>query len=216
MNLDAAPIDLGLLPAFLTAVALVELTPGPNMGYLAILAASRGRAAGLAAIVGVTAGLGLYMVAAAAGVTEALLAYPALLHGLRWLGVGYLLWLAFEAWRGAGETSPGHAGLPDGRDHAWRGFLANVLNPKAAVFYLFLLPGFIADDHAPPFVQALLFGCVHLGVSVGVHTAIVLFAARAGASVQAGLDPVRLQRLRRLFAVALAGTAAWLALEALY
>ena len=132
------PIDPRLLPAFLIAVALVELTPGPNMGYLAVLSASRGRGAGLAAVAGVTLGLCVYMLAAVTGITEILAAYPALLHGLRWAGVAYIVWLALETWRGDAEVSPGHAGPRRGRArrYVWRGFIANLLNPKAALFYL--------------------------------------------------------------------------------
>src|SRR5690606_15265916 len=56
-----------ILP-FLVAVALVELTPGPNMGWLALIAAGRGRTAALAAVAGVTLGLAVWMLAAVVGV----------------------------------------------------------------------------------------------------------------------------------------------------
>lgn len=210
--MGALPVDPAQLPAFLVAVALVELTPGPNMGYLAVLSASRGRLAGLSAVAGVTLGLGLYMAAAALGVTEILLVYPALYQVLRWAGVLYLAWLALEAWRGAEETSPGHAWRIEGRAHFWRGFVANVLNPKAAVFYVMLLPGFFAEDRASPLVQGLVLGSIHLLVSVLVHGGIVLFAARAGRMLGAGGTTGR-TGLRRAFAVALAGVAAWLAVD---
>lgn len=207
------PIDPHLLPAFLLAVALVELTPGPNMGYLAVLSASHGRTAGFAAVIGITLGLAVYMLAAVTGITEALLVYPALLRILRWLGVGYILWLAVEAWRGEAETSPGDARDPGGRAYIWRGFVANILNPKAAVFYVLLLPGFIAPERAPPFVQALLLGTIHLTVSILIHSTVVLFAARLGLLAASQTAAGRLRLLRRGFALALALVAGWLALE---
>lgn len=210
--MPALPVDPAELPAFLAAVCLVELTPGPNMGYLAVLSASRGRLAGLSAVSGVTLGLALYMVAAALGLTEALLVYPALFQALRWAGVAYLLWLALEAWNGARETLPGHAWRIDGRAYFWRGFLANVLNPKAAIFYVMLLPGFFAEGRASPLVQALTLGSIHLLVSILVHGGIVLFAARAGRLLDGGARGGGL-RLRRGFAVALAGVAVWLAVD---
>jgi threonine/homoserine/homoserine lactone efflux protein len=206
-------IDPAVLPAFLLAVALVELTPGPNMGYLAVLSASQGRLAGLSAVLGVTAGLALYMVAAAFGVTEALLLYPALFALLRWGGVAYILWLAVESWRGSSETSPARARDMGAQRYVWRGFLANVLNPKAAVFYVLLLPGFISTDHGAPMIQALTLGAIHIAVSVVIHTGIVLGSARLGA--WAASSPLGADRvwLRRGFALSLAGVAVWLAVS---
>ena len=206
---DGLPVDPAALFPFLLAVVLIEITPGPNMGYLAALSASQGRAAGFRAVLGVTVGLAFYMLLAVAGVAELIAAAPLVYGLLRWSGVLFLLYLAWEAWRGVSETSPGH---PADVDHApfWRGFVANVLNPKAAVFYVTLLPGFIADDHAPFWVQALLLGCVHLLVSFVIHSAIVLGAARMGAVLSSA---GRAQTVRRAMAVAIALIAVWLAWE---
>lgn len=206
---DTLPVDPSVLWPFLLAVSLVELTPGPNMAYLAALSAAEGRGAGLRAVAGVTLGLALYMIAAVAGVAELIAAAPLLYGLLRWAGVAYLTYLAWEAWRGSEETSPGHA--RDG-DHApfYRGLIANLLNPKAAVFYVTLLPGFIASDHAPFWVQALLLGSVHIAVSIVVHGAIVLGAARAGVVLaRMGQDA----RVRRGLAVGIGLIAVWLAWE---
>lgn len=209
-----ALIDLRTLGPFLAAVLLIELTPGPNMGYLAALSASRGRRAGLAAVVGITAGLMVYMLAAVFGLTEIFLIYRPLYEILRWAGVLYLLWLAWEAWRDADlvsaqadDDAASMAGL------AWRGFLANLLNPKAAIFYITLLPAFIVEEHGSPAGQALALGGVHIAVSVLVHGAIVVGAAQAGSVIaQAGAGG-RLTALRRALALSIAAIAIWLAWE---
>lgn len=197
-----------LLP-FLLAVCLIELTPGPNMGYLAALSASEGRSAGLKAVLGITAGLAFYMFLAVFGVAEIIAAVPIVLGTLRWAGVLFLLYLAWEAWRGARETSPGHT---RDFDHApfWRGFIANLLNPKALVFYVALLPGFIMSDHAPFWVQALILGSVHLVISVLVHGAIVVGAARVGGILAASSHALV---ARRIMAVGIAVVAMWLVWE---
>lgn len=203
------PVTPEAIIPFLIAVSLVELTPGPNMGYLAALSASDGRGAGLRAVAGVTLGLSVYMLATVIGLTELIAAAPGVYALLRWAGVAYLLYLAWEAWRGAVETSPGHARDVDHRPF-WRGFIANVLNPKAAVFYVSLLPGFIAPDHAPFWAQALILGSAHVVVSVIVHGAIVLGAAHAGVLIaRVGQGAV----LRRAMAVAIGLVAVWLAWE---
>jgi threonine/homoserine/homoserine lactone efflux protein len=85
-----------------------------------------------------------------------------------------------------------------------------VLNPKALVFYVTLLPGFIAADHAPFWVQALILGSFHLLVSLIIHSLIVLGAAQAGAVIarSRGAAPVR-----RALAIGIALIAVWLAWE---
>jgi threonine/homoserine/homoserine lactone efflux protein len=203
------PVDPSVLLPFLVAVALIELTPGPNMGWLALVAMAQGRLAGLAAVAGVTLGLAVWMVAAAVGLTSVLLAFPAVYQAVRWAGVLFLLWLAWEAWAGAGKTAEDVGRDPEKlRGLFLRGLTGNLLNPKAAVFYVALLPTFIRPDHAAPIVQALTLGGLHLIVSVAIHGAIVLGAAAAGAVV--------MRRLRglwagRAMAAGIAAVAVWMA-----
>lgn len=203
------PVEPAVILPFLLAVSLIELTPGPNMGYLAALSASEGRIAGFKAVLGVTAGLAFYMLLAVFGVAELIAAAPVVYGALRWTGVLFLLFLAWEAWRGASETSPGHT---SGADHRpfWRGLIANVLNPKAAVFYVTLLPGFVAPDHAAFWLQALILGGVHLVVALVIHSAIVLGAAKAGQLIAAGSHA---SAFRRAMALGIAAVAVWLAWE---
>ena len=68
--------------AFLIAMAAVELTPGPNMGWLAALSAQYGRAAGLRAVVGITLGLTVQLLAAATGLSTLLAELPVLYEAL--------------------------------------------------------------------------------------------------------------------------------------
>ncbi len=200
-----------LLAPFLLAAALSELTPGPNMGYLALVAARWGRRAGLAVVVGVTLGLAAYMVAAVGGLAQVATAWPWTLRILRWAGVAYLLWLAWDAWRGEdGAVAELATEPPQFWRLAGRGLAANLLNPKAAVFYLALLPGF-TDPHLPFAPQALLLGSLHLFVAVVVHTTIVLVAAGARPAFSAWT--VDSAVVRKGFALGLAAIAVWLAWE---
>jgi len=204
------PIDPTVVAPFLVAVALMELTPGPNMGWLALVSLSQGRAAGLAAVVGITLGLTLWMVAAAFGLTEVVLRWPALYQAIRWAGVGFLLWLAWDAWRSAGDGA-GVAPVAMRRRALFRrGLIGNLLNPKAALLYVVLLPGFMRPDHGSTLAQALTLGALHVLVSVVVHTTIVLTAARAGgALLTRAQGPV----LRAAMALGLVAIAAWTAWE---
>ncbi len=204
------PIDPTVVAPFLVAVALMELTPGPNMGWLALVSLSQGRAAGLAAVVGITLGLTLWMVAAAFGLTEVVLRWPALYQAIRWAGVGFLLWLAWDAWRSAGDGA-GVAPVAMRRRALFRrGLIGNLLNPKAALLYVVLLPGFMRPDHGSTLAQALTLGALHVLVSVVVHTTIVLTAARAGGAL---LTRAQGPMLRAAMALGLVAIAAWTAWE---
>lgn len=202
------------MPGFLLAVLLIELTPGPNMGYLAAVGTRWGRRAGLTTVAGVTCGLGFYMLLAVAGLGQAILHAPLIYAALRWAGVVYLLWLATDTWRGGAETSPGNAlTTPDPRRLFARGLVANLLNPKAVVFYIALLPGFTNPARGNPAAQALTLGMIHIAVSVTVHCAIVLAAGSARPAITGWTAGSRRRRLDRGFALTLAAIALWLAWE---
>ncbi|WGM39710.1 LysE family translocator [Caulobacter sp. NIBR1757] len=203
------PLDPAVVPAFLAAMVLVELTPGPNMAYLAALSAERGRLAGWAAVLGIQLGLATYLAASVLGLSELLLAWPPAWEILRWAGVLYLLWLAWESWRGEDAGPEAAVTVPDRWPRlVWRGYLANILNPKAALFYVTLLPGFLREGYAPPAVQAGLFGLGHLIISGLVHSAIVLGAASAGAVLA---RTTGMAKVRKAMAIGIALVAVWLA-----
>src|ERR1700741_833391 len=87
------------LIAFVLTSLIIEMTPGPNMAYLAVLGASRGRIAGFAAVLGVALGLALLGIVAGLGGGSFVLNNPAIYESLRWAGALYLCWLAFDSWR---------------------------------------------------------------------------------------------------------------------
>jgi len=208
--LTHVPVDPTVILPFLAAVALMELTPGPNMGWLAIVSLSQGRTAGLAAVAGITLGLTLWMVAAAFGLTEVVLVRPALYQAIRWAGVGFLLWLAWDAWRSTGDGADAAPVETRRRALFRRGLISNLLNPKAALLYVVLLPGFIRPAQGPLLAQALTLGSLHVVVSVIVHSVIVLTAARAGGAL---LTRAQGPRMRAALALGLVAVAVWTAWE---
>lgn len=193
--------------AFALTSVLIELTPGPNMAYLAVLAATEGRRPGFAAVAGVALGLAVVGLAAALGLSALIAAEPLLYQALRWAGVLYLMWLAYEGWRGADEdielAGPGSSIALFFR----RGFITNVLNPKAAVFYVTVLPTFLPPDGAFAALSVTL-SAIYVAVATLIHTVIVGLAGAARPLLE---DPWRSRILRRVLALALAGVAVWLA-----
>lgn len=195
-----------LLPFVLTSFA-IELTPGPNMAYLAVLSVDRGRTAGLAAVAGVALGLLVLGLLAGFGLGSIVSETRWLYETLRWGGVAYLVWLAWDSYRDAqrplDESPEGERFLGFFR----RGLVTNLLNPKAAMFYVTVLPNFVTDA-APKAQQSLVLTLAYVAVATVVHAGIAV----AGGSLQPLLTSSRWRgRLGIAFALVLVAVAVWLA-----
>lgn len=198
-------VDATTLAGFALTSLLIELTPGPNMAYLALLAATEGRRPGYAAVAGVALGLTVVGLAAALGLTALIAASPFAYQALRWAGVGYLLWLAWEGWRGATEADKLAVAGSSLALYFWRGLITNLLNPKAAVFYVAVLPGFLLPKATV--ADVITLSAVYVGVATIVHVAIVTAAGTA----RNWLDNADRERvIRRVLALALVGVAVWM------
>jgi threonine/homoserine/homoserine lactone efflux protein len=175
--------NLGL---FLVAALVLNATPGVDLLLTLSRTLQGGLRAGFAAALGIISGCVVHTFAAALGLA-ALLATSALAFTvIKWLGAAYLLWLAL------GMLKAALTGTPDARmatapaalaPASWRavyfqGFITNVLNPKVALFFLALLPQFIAAD-APSKPLAFVF----LGALFIVNGALFLFAVVLTANI---------------------------------
>lgn len=193
---------------FAIASAIIEVTPGPNMSYLASLALARGARAALQAVAGVACGLIVVGVLASFGLAEFLDRSPLASGALRWGGVLFMVWLAIESWRQAG-TEP-KAGKAADFGSFWRGLTTNLLNPKLAMFYLAVMPDFVEPKAGRLLAQNLVLIATYAAVATSVHVSIVLAANRARPYLAAGAGR---KTLGRLMACLLLGVAVWLALE---
>src|SRR5262245_7232920 len=199
------------LLAFALTALIIEITPGPNMTYLAALSLSSGRRAGFAAVAGIAIGLMTYGIVAALGLAAVIDSSPLLYGILRWGGVAYLLWLAGGAGSRARETSPDATDGTD--DEPWiafrRGLITNLLNPKAAVFYVAVLPEFIRPGADTVMSQTLALSAVYVTIATVIHAGIVALAGSLQSMVAASN---RRRMIRRLLALALVIIAVWFAL----
>lgn len=189
------------------AVLLIELTPGPNMAWLAGLAATEGRRAGFSAVVGVGIGLLVSGTLAALGLAAVLAAMPALWNTLRLAGAAMMAWLAIEAWRGAGDGArDGASGVPitdTSRRAFLTGALINLLNPKAYMFFVVVAPQFL-NGEVLSLGNALVLSVVSAVIATAIHCGIVL----AGSQAQEWFtDSARTKWVRRAFAVVIFGVA---------
>jgi threonine/homoserine/homoserine lactone efflux protein len=202
--------DVSPLLAFALTAFIIEITPGPNMTYLAALSLSHGVRTGFGAVAGIALGLLTYGIAAALGLAALIDSSPLLYGLLRWAGVLYLLWLAWDAWSSESDASTEAIG-DNGRP--WlafrRGLITNLLNPKAAVFYVAILPEFISVDRGSVVAQTLLLSVIYVGIATAIHSAIVALAGNLQQTIATG---GRRRIVRRGLALLLVGIAIWFAL----
>ena len=171
-------VDLPHFAGFaLIALGLV-LTPGPNMIYLVSRSIAQGRVAGWISLGGVAVGFIFYMLCAVFGITALVMAVPYAYDALRFGGAAYLAWLAWQALRPGGGSPFQVRDLPvdSTRRLFTMGLLTNLLNPKAAMLYLSLLPQFIDPAKGHVLGQSLTLGATQMVISLSVNAVIIAAA----------------------------------------
>ena len=187
----SAAVGMGLV-----ALSMV-LTPGPNMMYLVSRSVSQGVAAGLVSLLGTVAGFLVYMSLANLGLTTVFLLVPWLFVVVKLLGAAYLLHLAWQAIRPRGRSLFEATSLrPDPALKLFRmGLVTNLLNPKAAIMYLALIPQFIDPGAGRVVLQGFELGGIQIAVSALVNAGLVLAAGAVAAFLRTRPTWARLQRL---------------------
>jgi len=127
--------------AFVAAVTVFLLIPGPGNLALITSTGKGGVGAGMAACMGVIAADQVLMWLAVAGVAAVLAAYPAAFHALQWVGALYLAWLGYKLLTAKPGAAPAIQIQP--RQYFRQGALITLMNPKAIVFYMAFFPMFV-------------------------------------------------------------------------
>lgn len=169
-----APIDL--LLAFALATFLFAALPGPAILYTAAQTLARGKRGGLLAAFGIHLGGYVHVVAAAIGLSALFKLVPALYFVMKIAGALYLIWVGISLIRSARQNDKG--ALPAAKN-SHRIFLESVmvevLNPKAALFFVAFLPQFVDPAAAlPVWVQFLILGTI-VNVTFGLADVITVF-----------------------------------------
>jgi threonine/homoserine/homoserine lactone efflux protein len=176
--------------AFCGIALLAYVTPGPDW-FVVMGHAVRSRRAGWVAAIGVQCGLLVHMTAAAIGVAAILLASATAFTVLKLVGAAYLVYLGVRALLHSRSKSGGSGAEPDEVADlrlfgVWRqSFVANVLNPKAALFFVAVLPQFVSPGGAVT-LQILGLGVIDVALGVvwwalfvfGVHRLRALMGGR--------------------------------------
>jgi len=164
--------------AFLVTSLIVVASPGTGVLYTLAVALTRGSRASIAAAFGCTLGILPAMLAAMLGLAAVLHTSALAFAALKWCGVFYLLYMAWQALRERGALA-----VDAGREHQSgarvivTGFLINILNPKLSIFFLAFLPQFIAADESAPVARMLELSGAFMIMTFVVFVLYGLFAA---------------------------------------
>ncbi len=193
---------------FIIACILIEATPGPNMGYLAIISAQKGRKVGFATVLGIFSGLLSMGILAVLGVGTLIANSEVAYQTLRVLGIGYMFFLAYDGWRGEAIEDNMDTPLSQSyRRYFMRGFITNILNPKAAIFFVTLLPTFIVTNEKFHFYYIMLT-VIFVMIATLIHMLIVILSSQ----MQSFLNHSRREKyVRRALSILLAFIAVWFA-----
>ncbi|MEW2913014.1 LysE family translocator [Leisingera sp. JC11] len=201
-------IDPVTLLAFIPAALALNLTPGADMMFCLGQGLRSGRAAAVAASAGISAGSMVHVTLAGLGLGAVIAAMPGLFDVIRWIGVGYLLYLAWGALR-SGAVQADAPSVPARR--AFRsGFLVNLTNPKVILFVLAFVPQFVRPEAGPVLGQFLIFGLILAAGGFVINGLVGIFAGQAGRRLTG--SPVFARWLGRVSAGIFAGLAVRLAI----
>ena len=171
-------VDPLTLAAFIPAGLALNLTPGADMMFCLGQGLRSGPRAAVAASAGISAGGLVHVALAGLGLGALLMTMPWAFDVIRWIGVAYLLYLAWNALR-SGPVASNAPMIPARR--AFRsGFLVNLTNPKVILFVLAFVPQFVDPQAGSVLGQFLIFGLV-MGIGgFFINAGVGVFASGAG------------------------------------
>jgi threonine/homoserine/homoserine lactone efflux protein len=164
--------------SFLLTTLIVVASPGTGVLYTLAVALAQGSRASIAAAFGCTLGIVPQMLGAMLGLAAILHTSALAFAAVKWCGVAYLLYMAWQALRETGalavRTEPSQK---SDRRVIVTAILINILNPKLSIFFFAFLPQFIAADEAHPVARLLELSGVFMAMTFAVFAVYGLFAA---------------------------------------
>ena len=198
--------------SFLLTTLIVVASPGTGVLYTLAVALAQGSRASIAAAFGCTLGIVPQMAGAMLGLAAILHTSALAFAALKWCGVAYLLYMAWQALRESGALAISTEGArKSDRRVIVTAVLINILNPRLSIFFFAFLPQFIAADEPHPLARLLERSAVFMLMTFVVFAAYGLFAAAVRDRVIS--RPKVMAWLRRSFAAGFAALGVRLALS---
>jgi threonine/homoserine/homoserine lactone efflux protein len=200
---------------FLLTSLIVIVSPGTGVLYTLAAGLSRGSRASIVAAFGCTLGIVPHMAAAILGVAALLHASALAFQTFKYLGVAYLLYMAWNALKERGALRvEREIGAKSNEVAALKvtieAILINILNPKLSIFFFAFLPQFVTGNEPHPLAHMALLSAVFMALTFVVFVGYGLFAAAIRDHVIS--RPRVLTFMRRTFAAAFVALGVKLAL----
>ncbi|MBA2277462.1 MAG: LysE family translocator [Chloroflexia bacterium] len=184
---------------FLITTLIVVATPGTGVIYTLAAGLARGARASVVAAVGCTLGIIPQMVAAITGLAALLHTSALAFQTLKYLGVAYLLYMAWATLREEGALAVKEEAAPRSAFQVIvSGILINILNPKLTIFFFAFLPQFVSTDEPRALPRMLELSAVFMLLTFVVFAAYGVFAASVRNHVVS--RPRVMTWMRRVFA----------------
>ena len=185
------PVDPARYAAFLAAMFVMAITPGPANLFAIATGMQKGKAAALVGVAGMNAGTLTWFAAPALGLGALIVTFPQAFHLLAIAGALYVGWLGLKSILSGlrNEADPHHAPLRTSRSAFLDGFTVQISNPKALLFFTAVLPPFI-DPQRPLLAQLAMFAAATIGMDVIAMSAYGV----GGAALSARMAEPRFRR----------------------
>jgi RhtB (resistance to homoserine/threonine) family protein len=193
---------------FIGVATIVIVVPGPDTAVVTKNVLVHGRRAALGTSLGVSAGLAVWTLAAAAGVASVVRASAVAFTVLKLIGALYLVWLGLQALGAARHTEASAHSRAANRTAMGalggfrQGLLSDLANPKIGIFFTSLLPQFVDPGHSV-LLPFLILGAVFVLMTVLWLSAYCLIAARAAKTLQRPRVRAALDRVTGIVLIAL-------------
>ncbi len=164
---------------FIIASLLLIITPGPDIIFLITQSLNNGSKAGFLTALGLASGNLVHTAAAALGISLIIQTSEIAFTSLKYIGVGYLLYLAYQMLTSNNLSNLNQVKLKSGYTSFYKkGLLINVLNPKIALFFLAFLPQFIPVSSTQQHIDIVFLGVLFATMVAIIFGSISLLAAR--------------------------------------
>lgn len=166
-------IDQATLVTYLAVLTGFVFIPGPAVLLTLARASTSGTRVGIATGVGIAAGDLVHTAMAVIGISAVIAASAFLFAAIKYAGAAYLVYLGICAIMQKPETAgPGGGARLSGSEAFRQAVVAEVLNPKTALFFLAFLPQFVAPENGSVAAQLVVLGV--LFVAMGLFSTVVV------------------------------------------
>ncbi|MNE50376.1 Threonine efflux protein [compost metagenome] len=166
----------------LTVIPLI-FTPGPDMLFILSQVMGKDAKAGMMATIGVCLGYLVHSVLVALGIAAIIVSFPILFETIRWLGIAYLLFLAFSLIKSVFNTQKLAIEKKNTAKPIQKGFFTALLNPKGMLIYFAILPQFI-DKTGNTVSQGLILSFIFIGLCFVMYCSLSVIFAKISQNAQ--------------------------------